>query len=398
MLILKIFAKKSSPTARIPHICLLSEAEDTNSMKISFKPFSANISSRITLAITLTVFLALGLVGLFSFTRINQGFDIFLERQRYGRGLMRNQLDQTQTEHEAEIINQFKQTLTNSLLLASGGSAILALSIGYLVSRQIASPLNKLQQTILKIKQNNYQIRATEFGPADIQNLIREFNSLIQELQRLENLREELVSNIAHELKTPLTKIKGRLEGIQDGVYQPDPTHLNTVIQNVDQLEFLINQLQDLSQLKAGKINLQIQPVNLAKLINKVTAGYDQTQTSIQIEVDQNLVIQADEQRLISIMDNLISNALKANPQTGLTIKADQQKLAIQDTGHGIPPEDLPFIFERFYRVDKSRSRQNGGMGLGLAIVKETVQAHGWRIVVASQADQGTTFTIFFAA
>jgi len=367
-------------------------------MKISFKPFSANISSRITLAITLTVFLALGLVGLFSFTRINQGFDIFLERQRYGRGLMRNQLDQTQTEHEAEIINQFKQTLTNSLLLASGGSAILALSIGYLVSRQIASPLNKLQQTILKIKQNNYQIRATEFGPADIQNLIREFNSLIQELQRLENLREELVSNIAHELKTPLTKIKGRLEGIQDGVYQPDPTHLNTVIQNVDQLEFLINQLQDLSQLKAGKINLQIQPVNLAKLINKVTAGYDQTQTSIQIEVDQNLVIQADEQRLISIMDNLISNALKANPQTGLTIKADQQKLAIQDTGHGIPPEDLPFIFERFYRVDKSRSRQNGGMGLGLAIVKETVQAHGWRIVVASQADQGTTFTIFFAA
>ena len=229
---------------------------------------------------------------------------------------------------------------------------------------------------------------------AEIKELIKEFNKLTSELERIEKLRADLVSDVAHELKTPLTKVRGQVEGIIDGVYKSSESHLNKILSNLDQLEYLVEKLQELTEIQAGKIKLVKKNIQLSELVENVISGYTGKDIEFAVDIPEKLKLRADKNRLTEVLDNLVNNAYKFTETGTISITAEEDRIIVKDTGRGIPKKDLPYIFERFYRVDKSRSKDTGGLGLGLAIVKELVEVHGWEIKVRS-SKKGTTFTVF---
>jgi two-component system sensor histidine kinase BaeS len=364
-------------------------------------PFWKTTTAQIVFAITVSTVIVALLLSYISFVQVNMHFTRFLEQQKqelgefcFGTG--RYLAEVMQEDAYTEMIGQFKHNITTSILLSALFSFIISLGVGSIISGQISSPLNKLRRAMRDISQNNYKTRVKEFGSDEIKELIHDFNVLASELERIENLRGELVSDVAHEVKTPLTKMKGQLEGILDGVYKPTPSQLNKILGNVNQLEYLLEQLQNFSELKAGKIRLKLVKLPLYKTIEDIISGYDGKDINFEIKIPQKLSICADKNKFIEIFDNLINNAYKYTEKGKITIQADKKFISISDNGPGISRNDLPYIFERFYRVEKSRNRKSGGLGLGLAIVQELVEAHGWRIYAESKIGQGTTFTIHF--
>lgn len=234
----------------------------------------------------------------------------------------------------------------------------------------------------------------------------------ITELRRLERVRKDFVANVSHELRTPLTSVKGFVETLLDGaIDDPAVSHrfLEIIRQQTDQLVALVNDLLDLSRVESPDIPLRYQPVDLNTLIKEVheTLGPRARDQSLRFEMDLDPalpLLRGDEDLLRRLLLNLADNAIKYTPAGGrVTIRtrqlpSGQLELAVADTGVGIPKRDLPRIFERFYRVDKARSRELGGTGLGLSIVKHIVERHGATITVDSEVGEGTTFTVHFPA
>ena len=246
---------------------------------------------------------------------------------------------------------------------------------------------------MVKARSNNFQEIPVSRSTNEIQDLIVEFNKLVKELNRIEKFRDDLVSDIAHELKTPLTNIIGQTEGVIDGLYKADTNHMKKIVSNVKQLEYLISQLQNLTQIRSGQIDLRKQDINLKSLIDSIASNYDD-KLLIKNNISKKLTIKADKNRLIEILDNLISNAVRHTKAGSITVNYANDQLEIIDTGEGIPQKDLPYIFERFYRVDKSRNKKTGGLGLGLTITKDLVEAHGWTITAKSKKGTGTSIII----
>jgi two-component system, OmpR family, phosphate regulon sensor histidine kinase PhoR len=229
----------------------------------------------------------------------------------------------------------------------------------------------------------------------------------ITELRRLEQVRKDFVANVSHELRTPLTAINGYLEALQDVAYgtpEQRDRFLEIIRMNTHRLNLIISDLLLLSKIESGQMPLHLEPILLSDLVQR-TVGLlnpliEQKQHRMVVEVPKDLPsVLGDQQRLTEILSNLLDNAIKYTPNQGtITISATAKErsveLSISDTGVGIPPQDLPRIFERFYRVDKARSRELGGTGLGLAIVKHLVEAHGGTVRVESVAGGGTCFRI----
>jgi two-component system phosphate regulon sensor histidine kinase PhoR len=223
-------------------------------------------------------------------------------------------------------------------------------------------------------------------------------------LKQLENQRAEFVGNVSHELRTPLSLIKGYVETLLDGAREnPEVAErfLKIIERNTQRLDFLIQDLLTISALESEKITLDLQPVNLHALVEKVFADLQSRAETKKIKLQNQLpelVANADANRLEQVFANLVDNAIKYGRNEGSVFvggkKLDDGKLEIfvRDDGPGIPPESLPRIFERFYRVDKARSREAGGTGLGLAIVKHIVQAHGGEVRAESEPGKGATF------
>ena len=228
----------------------------------------------------------------------------------------------------------------------------------------------------------------------------------ITEIVRLENIRKEFVANISHELRTPLTSIKGFVQTLRDGAIS-DPKDslrfLEIIERHTDRLNRLIDDLMDLSQIESGKIEMNMQSVELPEVINRVVSDFneiaDQKQQRLKVNIPPDLPpVLADEERIETVLTNLVDNAIKYTPDYGeITVSAfvknDGVQIEVADTGMGIPPKDLPRIFERFYRVNKGRSRELGGTGLGLSIVKHIVEAHGGTVTVESKVGRGSRFT-----
>lgn len=223
------------------------------------------------------------------------------------------------------------------------------------------------------------------------------------ELRRLEQIRTEFVANVSHELRTPLTSIRGYLETLLDGALE-EPTHarrfLQVVSSHAERLSRLVDDLLQLSDLETGKVLLNPGVLLLHAVAAEVVAIFEtqatQKQLTLHNQVPPTLCVQADPDRLTQILVNLVDNAVKYTPEGGqvsisATSRGDAVEVSVQDTGSGIPSTDLPRISERFYRVDKARSRQLGGTGLGLAIVKHLVQAHGGELRIGSELGRGTT-------
>lgn len=357
--------------------------------------------SKILISIVFTTSLALFAVSIFTMNSVNKGFRDFLKRQEEEfivfKGI-RNQLfeDFRKNQTHIKLVNEFQRTVNRSITWSSILAFSSAFIIGFIVSGQITKPIEKLKKLVVKVKENNYKYRLEEEGSEEIRSLICEFNQLVDELEEVEKLRENLVSDVAHELKTPITKLRGQLEGIIDGVYKADEKHLEKIVSNIEQLEYLIERLQDMVQIKSGKESLKKEKVFLRNLVDEIVSGYICDEINVRIDISDDLYINADRNKLREILDNLVSNAYKYTEKGVIEIIADSESLIIKDTGIGIAKKDIPYLFERFFRAEKSRNKISGGLGLGLSIVKELVEAHGWTIEVESKEGKGTSFILRF--
>lgn len=358
---------------------------------------SKSVFTKISLGMLTITLVVASISGIISSIEINNGFESFLYQQNkefggYGQG--RGQTDEIKEQKHKELINEFQSTIFTSILIATLAGSSVAFLIGLIISKQLTNPLNELKEKIEEISSNKYKKIKLKTNTSEINELIKKFNQLIDELDRVEELRENLVSDVSHELKTPLTKIVGLIEGSIDGIYEPSIDHLKKILGNVNQLEHLINQLQKLVQLRSGKQSIEIREVDLHKLINDTISGHSKENIQIFNNVKEKTKIKADKNKLIEVLDNLISNALRHTKKGKVEISFKNDRLIIEDTGEGIPKEHLPYIFERFYRSDKSRNKKSGGLGLGLSIVKEIINLHNWEINVSSITQKGTKFTI----
>ena len=230
------------------------------------------------------------------------------------------------------------------------------------------------------------------------------FNRMLDELERADLQRRNLTADVAHELRTPLHVIQGYLEGVLDGVYQPDEDTINLLLDETHLLSRLVEDLRTLSLAEAGELQLQLEEVNLAELIADVHTSFsgqaEAAGISLTTRVEESLTLTADPGRLDQVLSNLVVNALRHTPEGGeVSIQADQEqdalRIVVEDNGEGISSEDIPFIFDRFWKADKSRQHtDDAGHGLGLAIARQLIRAHGGEIRVESELGQGTKFTI----
>lgn len=298
------------------------------------------------------------------------------------------------------FINSFNRTL----LLGGLASVIIAILIAFALSRRILRPIEALTSAVLEMENGNLSQRVYISSKDEIGKLARAFNSMAGNLVRVEQLRQNMVNDVAHELRTPLTNIRCQLESVQDGLITPTPEVIDSLHEEAMLLNRLIDDLQDMALAEAGQLSLKRERVSVGNevrsAIDSLKARIEESKLKIKQEIPKDCPdVWADSKRFGQILRNLLNNAVTHVPVGG-TIKIhaaqhdSQVEIMIEDSGYGISPEDLPFVFERFYRADESRDRATGGAGLGLPIVKQIVKAHGGETRIESQINKGTK--IFF--
>jgi signal transduction histidine kinase len=350
------------------------------------------------------------------------------------------------------------QTATLVWAGGCGLSLALPLAAGTLAVRafqSIATPLVDVMAAADAVAEGNMSARVPEHGPGEFGRLARSFNRMAEELERADQQRRNLTADVAHELRTPLHVIQGNLEGILDDVYAPTREHIEATLEETHLLTRLVEDLRTLSLAEAGQLPLVREPVDVVELLADVGTSFSGQAEAAGIDLrvepaldpERNvggdrpdLTITGDVGRLDQVLGNLVANAIRHTPRGGsITLRAepvlssaegpvlssaegpvlssaegpvlssalspskgtaegparDSVRITVRDTGKGIPAEDLPYIFDRFWRGDRSRSHAGGaGSGLGLAIARQLVQAHGGQIDVESEMGRGTTFTI----
>jgi len=303
----------------------------------------------------------------------------------------------------------FLPSLNRTLLLVVLGAGLCAVLIVFGVSRRIFAPVETLTAAARRMAAGDLSQRVEVTTGDEIGDLACAFNGMADSLERLERARRDMVADVAHELRTPLTTIRGYLEALREGMIEPQEQLIDSLHEEAMLLHHLVDDLQDLSLAEAGQLRLDRRPLSLDEVIERAVEAVGLAAAAkgvaLRIDLAEDLPpVMADPQRLGQVLRNLLDNGLAHTGPGGEIVVAagrsgEQARISVQDTGSGIPAEDLPYVFERFYRVDKSRSRTTGGAGLGLAIVRQLVEAHGGRIGVESEPGRGTwfTFTLPFA-
>ncbi|MBA3874105.1 MAG: HAMP domain-containing protein, partial [Anaerolineae bacterium] len=296
--------------------------------------------------------------------------------------------------------------LSTALLIVAVTGGIIGLFFGVLVSRSLTAPIQRLAEAARAIGARNLSRRVKVEGTVEVMDMANAFNEMAAALEQTETLRRNLVADVAHELRTPLTVLQGNLLAILDEVYPMDNVEVARLYDQTRLLSRLVDDLHELSQADANQLKLDLHPVQLDDLVNTTVAKFSSLAEaegiSLQIDMAPDLpLVMADSGRLSQVLHNLLNNALVHTLKGGqikirTSYSSDKLSLQVKDTGDGIPIENLPYIFNRFYRVDPSRNRNTGGTGLGLAIVKAIVEMHGGHINVMSEgkAGQGSTFTV----
>jgi signal transduction histidine kinase len=286
-----------------------------------------------------------------------------------------------------------------------GGLLAIAIAIllTFLLSRRILAPVKAITSAARQFGRGDFSQRVDFQGKGEVGEMAQSFNSMAENLEHTELLRRNMVADVAHELRTPLSNLSGYLEAIRDGVIKPDESTIRSLSEEASSLSRLVDDLQELSLADAGELKLIIQPEDISRLIRDVMAALQTKVVAKSLTVSADLPtrlppVDIDAHRIKQVLHNLLENAVTHTGQAGrITVTArregNQVRISVADTGEGIPTKDLPFVFERFYRVDKSRTRATGGSGLGLTIVKRLVEAHGGTVEVKSEPGQGSTFT-----
>jgi signal transduction histidine kinase len=317
-----------------------------------------------------------------------------------GAGLGRGQAGVGQ----AAFLN-FRSGFYEALAWAGLAALAVALVVSLLMSRALAAPLRAMMTASQRVAEGHYNERLPAGGSDELGQMAGRFNSMAGKLEQVETMRRRLIGDVAHEMRTPLTAIKGSMEGLVDGVLPASSLTFEQVAAEAERLSRLVDDLQELSRVESGAVVLDLGPVSLSELVGTARKRLEQTYSakgvSLTIDLPATLPpVHADTDRLLQVLTNLLHNALQYTPSGGRVSLSGETRghevvVSVADTGIGIPLEHLPHIFERFYRVDKSRSRQaGGGSGIGLTISKHLVEAHGGRIWVESAGEgQGSTFS-----
>ena len=292
-------------------------------------------------------------------------------------------------------------------LIAAAAAVIfplLAVLVARRAFRGYAAPLSDLIAAADRIAEGDLTTRVAEAGRGDLARLTRSFNRMAEQLEHAEELRQNLTADVAHELRTPLQIIQGNLEGILDDVYQPDEEHLLSTLRETRSLGRLVDDLRTLSVAEAGQLRLQLEPIAVKGLLEDAATSFsgqaEAAGVGLSVDIkpsEHELKLLGDEGRLGQVLSNLVANALRyCERGDRITLHAGATtsgvRLTVSDTGRGIPEQDLPFLFDRFWRGKDGGHGE--GTGLGLAIARQLVQAQGGEIQVESRPGQGTTFTI----
>jgi signal transduction histidine kinase len=269
--------------------------------------------------------------------------------------------------------------------VAGAVAATLALLIVWFVSRGTLEPLREMARASESIARGEFETRVTVTTRDEIGRLAESFNRMATELEETDQLRRDLVANVSHELRTPITALQAKLENLVDGVEEPDPVTLQTMLAQAQRLGRLVTQLLDLSRLESGAVPLERRDFVVAPMLELAVreSQLADPHAHIVVSVDPpDLVIDADPERLHQVVANLVENAVRYSPIGG-TVRVEANGLgssvtiAVADEGPGIPPHEAAKVFERFYRADAARSSRDGGAGLGLAIARWIVDLHG---------------------
>jgi histidine kinase len=311
---------------------------------------------------------------------------------------------------QSELFSQYTTAVYEAVTYAALAALIAAILASFFISRQVVTPMLHMMSLSQRIAEGEYQERLALPGGQqadqtdELGQLALRFNQMADKLEKTETMRRQLIGDVTHELRTPLTAVKGYLEGLMDGVLPADPETYEQIHSEIDRLQRLVNDLQELSRVEAGAIQLNLAPVPPERLIERIqsTFGRQFEDKNIQLVTDvetglPNLFV--DKDRIIQVLTNLVGNALQYTPNGGkvsISVRREKSEIlfAVKDTGIGISTEQLTFIFNRFYRTDKSRNRASGGSGIGLTIAKALVQAHQGKIWAESNGEgKGSTFS-----
>lgn len=304
-----------------------------------------------------------------------------------------------------QLFADYRSSFNEALTYAGLAAAVVALVLSLIFTRSVLAPVEAISRVTQRIAAGRYDERVQVGGSDEIAQLGERFNQMAGKLDRVESMRRQLIGDVSHELRTPLTAIKGSMEGLIDGVLPASSETFQQIHAEADRLNRLVDDLQELSRVEARSVELQLRPIDVPSLMHAVVTRLGPEAASRHISLDLELPaglprVSADEDRAAQVLINLIGNALQYTPEGGkVTVAAramgDRVEVSVRDTGIGIPAEHLSQIFDRFYRVDKSRSRRaGGGSGIGLTIARAVVEAHGGSIRAESPGEgEGSTFT-----
>jgi histidine kinase len=305
----------------------------------------------------------------------------------------------------ADLSDNFRRAVNEVLAVAAAAAFVTAVLVSSFVTRRIVRPIQEMKEASQRIASGHYGERVQVTSEDELGELARSFNQMAHTLAQTEEHRRQLIGDVAHELRTPLSSIKGVMEGLQDGVLPAEPVTFLNVQREVGRLQRLVYDLEELSKAEAGQIPLELEETNPAVFaqtaVDRLALQFEDKGVQLHTELPPDLpLVQVDPARMTQVMLNLLGNALQYTP-TGrqVTVRAwandNEVHLAVQDTGIGLTTEQQRHVFERFYRVDKSRSRAGGGSGIGLTIARHLVEAHNGRLTATSPGpDQGSAFTV----
>jgi len=295
-------------------------------------------------------------------------------------------------EHAREM---FDRSVTGVLLVTIAVAVAASVALAIVLAKRIARPLDDVGEAARRVAAGDYDARVPADGPTEIASLATSFNVMAESLAQQDRMRRELVANAAHELRTPLTNLEGYLEALRDGVIVADRSTYESLLEEAERLVRLARSLDDLAEGdRAGRparpVDLDL-AATLTSAVGLARPAFDAKRIALERAWPASLPARADPDHLAQVLANLLQNAVRYTPVGGTVMvsaepAAGSIRVSITNSGEGIPADDLPRVFERFYRVEKSRDRGRGGAGIGLAIVRQLVEAGGGRVGADSSA------------
>lgn len=315
-----------------------------------------------------------------------------------------------------QVISSYAGDIAAGLMLTGLVALLVSIGIAFLIARSIARPLQRITTATEEIARGNYDEQLQITSPEEVRRLATSFNAMAREVKASRQAQRDFVANVSHDLRTPLTSIRGFSQAILDGAAADEESGRRAaqiINEEADRMARLVDDLLELARMDAGQVVMAQEPVPVSPLLQesmeKMALRAEEGDVALELDLAGDLVVRGDRDRLAQVLTNLLDNALKHTPQGGRVVLAARSveepsvrgdtakalgQISVADTGAGIPSEELSRIFERFYRGDKSRTREGKGSGLGLAIAKEIVVAHGGQIWAESVEGLGTKFII----